>query len=240
MNRPSPRRLLSLALGLLLSTLPIHPASAAPHASVTRREAVAIAESYRMFAWTPTTQNIFHGKDRDGVRVDTPDATFRRPGSRPGWWAPGGRNIGVPYQWGGFSSLAEFADGIRAGRPAGDIYTADKRARLEGAVSREAVGIDCSGLISRCWKLDHAYSTRTLPKLCVELTSYEDLKPADIFNSDNNHVLLFAGWKDPAHARLFAYEAGSPPSWKVLLDDMPTELVRGRGYRAFRYRLIRD
>lgn len=208
---------------------------------ITRQEAIQTAEAYRFFAWTPTARNVFHGRDRQGVRVDTPDWAFQCPGNRPGWWVPGVANVGVPYQWGGFSSLEEFARGIAAGRYAGDVYTADKRRQLDGAVSHEAVGIDCSGLVSRCWKLNHAYSTRMLPGLCVSLLSYEQLKPGDILNTDNQHVLLFKAWRDGTHQRLLAYEAGgAPPTWKVLLDDIPVALLRGQNYRAYRYRLMRD
>lgn len=207
---------------------------------VTRREAIATAEAYQNFVWTPSARNAFHGRDAAGVAVETPDRSFHPSDTRPGWWAPGQPNIGVPYMWGGFSSLEEFRRGIEAGRPAGDIYTREKRERLDGAVSQQAVGIDCSGLISRCWKLERSYSTRELPSLCVPLLSYDDLKAGDILNSDNNHVLMFAGWKDQKRLRLFAYEAGSPPTWKVLLDDIPLTLLQPRGYKPYRYRLMRD
>jgi len=49
---------------------------------------------------------------------------------------------------------------------AGDIYTQRKRRELEGAVSGEAVGIDCSGLVSHVGsckrKLFHAGITAAL------------------------------------------------------------------------------
>ena len=196
--------------------------------AVTRQQAIETAVAYQQFVWVPTSQNAFHGRDANGVQVDTPDVGFQRPGTRPGWWAPGQKNVGVPYMWGGFSSLQEFADGLRAGKYAGDVYSADKRRQLDAAVSREAVGIDCSGLVSRCWRLPHAYSTRTLPGVCVSLASYDDLRPADILNSDNNHVLLFKDWVDPKHERLYSYEAGSPPSWKVLLVDIPVSMLRAQ------------
>ena len=207
---------------------------------VTRQEAIQIAEAYRTFVWQPTAQNAFHGADRAGVRVDTPDQGFRPPGSRPGWWVPGAANIGVPYKWGGFDSLKEFAAGVKAGRYAGDVYTAEKRRQLDAAVSQETAGVDCSGLVSRCWKLDRAYSTRTLPSLCDPLASYEDLKPGDILNTGNSHVLLFKEWTDGTHRRLLAYETGAPPTWKVLLDNIPVELLRSQDYRPYRYRLMRD
>ena len=214
--------------------------SAVGQEEVTRQQAIDTAVAYQQFVWIPSAKNAFHGRDAEGVQVDTPDQGFHRPGTRAGWWVAGERNVGVPYMWGGFSSLQDFADGLRAGKYAGDVYSADKRRQLDAAVSRHAVGIDCSGLVSRCWRLPHVYSTRTLPGVCVPLASYDDLKPADILNSDNNHVLLFNAWMDPKHERLYSYEAGSPPTWKVLLVDIPVPMLRGQGYKPYRYRHIRD
>ncbi len=207
---------------------------------VTRSEAMATAEAYRTFVWTPSERNVFHGRDAEGVAVETPDASFRPSYTRAGWWIPGQRNVGTPYMWGGFSSLEEFRRGIEEGRYAGDVYTREEREKLDAGVSKHAVGIDCSGLISRCWKLERSYSTRELPGLCSSLGSYEDLKPGDILNSNNNHVLMFAAWKDLSHRRLFAFESGSLPSWKVQLDDIPLTLLEAQAYKPYRYRLMRD
>jgi len=209
-------------------------------AQVRRAEVIATAETYRTFRWTPTALNVFHGKDRDGIQVDTPDNSFSRPGIRPGWWVPQQENIGMPYMWGGFSTPQEFRRALNQGRYAGDVYTLEKRRLGDAAVSRNAVGIDCSGLISRCWKLDRAYSTRELPTLCMPLTSYDDLKAGDVLNSTENHVLLFKAWTDGGKTRMLAYEAGSPPTWKVLLNNIPVPLLTGQHYKPFRYTKIRD
>ena len=37
---------------------------------------------------------------------------------------------------------------------------------FDAAVSRFAAGVDCSGFVSRCWRLDRPFSTRELPALC--------------------------------------------------------------------------
>jgi hypothetical protein len=103
---------------------------------VTRHQAITMADADRTLTWIPSARNAFHGTDRAGVRIDTPDAAFRPANTRPGWWIPNRRNTGVPYMWGGFSSLEEFPAGIRAGKLAGDIYTSQKRQMASAAVSK--------------------------------------------------------------------------------------------------------
>jgi hypothetical protein len=207
---------------------------------VSRKEAIGTAQRYLRHVWKPTAANAFHGIDPNGVRVDTPDAAFQPTDTRPGWWQPGKRNVGLPYMWGGFDTPESFDSALRAGKYAGDIYTEEKRRLLDAAVSKHAAGIDCSGMISRCWKLPRSYSTRELTALCDPVTDLAQLKPGDIFNLHNAHVLLFAGWEDKQHERLSAYEAGSPPTWKVLLNTMPLRFLLDQGYTAWRYRGIHD
>jgi len=211
-----------------------------PPSTVTRKEAIAMAERYLMLTWTPTGKNILHGNDANGIRVETPDTTYQPPTGNPGWWQPGGKNTGMPYKWGGFDTPESFLAGVRAARPAGDTYTAEKRRLLDAATSKVAVGIDCSGLVSRCWKLPHAFSTRTITRFCDPVKDLGDLRPGDIFNTNNAHVLLFAGWAKPDRSRLLAYETGAPPVMKVLLDDMGTEWLLAKGYKPWRYRGMRD
>ena len=101
---------------------------------ITRAEALAIAESYVTHEWVPADANAFHGVDPNGIRVDTPDANFQPDGDDRGWWIAGQRNVGFPYKWGGFDTPEEFDRGLRAGRFAGDIYTAEKRRLLDDAL----------------------------------------------------------------------------------------------------------
>ena len=234
---------LSLALlGALALGACSHPAREAGDAasSVTRAECLRTAESCRTHRWLPAEQNVLHGADSRGIRVDTPDAGYHPPGAIPGWWRPGERTTGVPYQWGGFSSLAEFDAGVRAGKAAGDVYTAEKRRLLDDAVSAEAVGIDCSGFISRCWRLPRSFSTRELQALCDPLPSWDDLRPGDVLNTFNAHCLLFAGWDDAARSRLIAYETGSPPNWKVVAHTIDRAWLKSLGYAPLRYRGMRE
>jgi len=227
------------ALGLAAcSSPPVLETASFP--SVTRHECLQTAEAYRTHRWTGSGANIRHGPDSNGINVDTPDSTYLKPGAIPGWWRTGELNEGVPYQWGGFCTLAQFDAGLRKGKAAGDVYTSEKRRLLDDAVSTEAVGIDCSGFISRCWKLPRSYSTRELAGLCVELKSWDELKPGDLLNTYNAHCLLFAGWEDAERKIITAYETGRPPHWKVISNRIYVEDLRSLGYRPFRYSRMID
>jgi hypothetical protein len=223
------------ALALVLCLLSV----VSTQAQVRRWDVIATAEQYVHFKWKPTTANVFHGRDANGILVETPDRTFSLPGIRPGWWVPDQANEGIPYMWGGFSTPSQFKAGLKRGFYAGDVYTDEKRRLSDAAVSKHAVGIDCSGLVSRCWKLERSYSTNELPALCTALGSYSELKPGDILNAPNEHVLIFRGWADQHKQRLLAYEAGSPPTWKVLLNSIPISLLTEK-FQPLRYRKIRD
>jgi hypothetical protein len=205
--------------------------------TVRRDAAIAIADSYLHHTWHPSQANVKHGPDSNGTQVDTPDISY--VAGIPGWWKPGAPAKGVPYQWGGFSTPAQFDEGIKAGLAAGDVYTQAKRTALDAAVSTQAVGIDCSGFISRCWKLERSFSTRELPGLCEEIP-WDDLKPGDILNTHNSHVMLFAGWADDAKSKLTAYETGCPPTWKVMRHDIDRQWLEGLGFQAWRYRGMGD
>lgn len=109
---------------------------------------LAIAKTYAEHAWAATAQNARHSPDAHGVDVQTPDGS---PGQLvPGMWRIGPNNVGIPYKWGGFDTPESFDAGVASGKAAGDVYTSEKRRLGNAAVSNEAVGIDCSGFISRC------------------------------------------------------------------------------------------
>lgn len=235
------RLLLACSLLLVGCAAPLRPLAVdcSPAESVTRAEALAIAEGYRTIRWTPSAANAFHGKDSHGVRVDTPDVLLPEGiTNRPGWWVANRSNMGMPYMWGGFDTPEAFTAKIREGRYAGDVYTHDKRVLLDNGVSKFTCGIDCSGFISRCWRLDRSYSTRELPNLCIELSSYDELRPGDILNKQNEHALLFDRFLDAGRTKFMAYETGSPPTWKVLRHPISVDYVKGLGYLPYRYKHI--
>ncbi len=193
---------------------------------VTRREAVEIAESYVSFAWIGSENNRFDGKDPDGILVRTPP------------FSTDSENRGVPYKWGGWDTPERVKRDLAAGKAAGDVYSTDKR-RLGGdGVSSAATGIDCSGLISRCWKLSSKHGTSTLVNVSQKLSSVEELEPGDIMNLAGVHVLLFGRWLDDEKERALFYEA--EPFTKVRAVERSAMELAGSGFVPMRYEGIRE
>jgi hypothetical protein len=217
-----------------------HAGPVTPPSKVTRSEAMATAEVYRTLKWVPTPANVMHGRDARGIQVDTPDAGYKPKERFAGWWKPGLLNTGMPYKWGGFDTPETFLAGLSEGRAAGDVCTPEKRRLLDAAASSQAVGIDCSGFVSRCWNLPRAYSTRTLTSLCEPVSKFSDLKPGDILNASNSHVFLFAEWSTPNRSRMLVYTTGTPPIWAVQIGPLRTKQMAPLGYTAWRYRGMRD
>ncbi|HWM26646.1 MAG TPA: hypothetical protein VNP98_17655 [Chthoniobacterales bacterium] len=206
--------------------------------SVTRAESLKIAESFIQHRWQPSTKNVRHGKDADGIEVHTPDRDGGHGSPLSECWVPNADNVGVAYKWGGNDSPRSFAAGIRAGRAGGDVYTSEKRRRGGKAVSGDAVGIDCSGFINHCWKLASRFSTNSLPSICQKLSSPATLEPADIMNQPNGHVLLFVKWLDAGKRRAVFYEAA--PFSKTLATERDVTEMTAAGYTPLRYRQIRN
>lgn len=203
---------------------------------VSREEVLSIAQSYAEHSWTAAPQNVRHGVDAHGIDVQTPDCSPNK--SLPGQWRIGPDNVGLPYKWGGFDTPESFDAGIAKGKAAGDIYSIGKRRRGNAAVSDEAVGIDCSGFISRCWKLPEKYGTATLPGLCSALKSTDELQPGDVMDAPNGHVVLFVRWLNGSRSRALFYEAEAEPQPKVVLSEHRLLWLRLCGARPFRFALI--
>src|SRR4051812_31583631 len=121
-------RLLSLLILLALG----HSACAQ---TVSRTEALRIAELYVQHRWQASERNLFHGKDVRGIEVHTPDLRGGRCGPAEDCWRVNGQNVGVAYKWGGNDTPETFDAGIRAGKAAGDVYTPAKRRMDDAAVS---------------------------------------------------------------------------------------------------------
>ena len=239
------RRAVILAVSLLLAacgSVPEHAAPIPPAApQVTRAEVRRIADAYTRLTWNGEHRFAQHGNDPDGQRVDTPDKWARKSLGSRFWWTRGS-NTGMPYKWGGFDTPQEFLARLHSDATvyAGDYASEGKIAGGDSAVSRYAAGIDCSGFVSRCWRLERPYSTRELGALCRPLESADELKPGDIMLLPGVHVWLFMGWKDATHALMLIAESGGVPEWNCAYKYVDTQHFLDEGYRPYRYRRIKD
>ncbi|MFA6598149.1 MAG: hypothetical protein WCS69_10530 [Ignavibacteriaceae bacterium] len=139
---------------------------------VSRATALKIGESYALHQYKCSSTNLSAqnviGPDNDIVRTPA--------------WLVVGSNARIPYKWGGFNTLDEYDAALSNGKYAGDINTS--------GVSSYAVGVDCSGFVSRCWQLSRQYSTREMPDITIQYANWDLLKPGDA-------ILI------PGHVRLF-------------------------------------
>lgn len=209
-----------------------------PAHTVKRSEVISIAYTYTQLRWAPGEQHKLHGPDKDGILVHTPDKTLSSYGYANGWWKTGQEMTGMPYQWGGFDTPHQFLDSLKRDEVAGDISTPSKRELGDAGTSSYACGIDCSGFVSRCWRLKRPYSTKQLPEICLPLKTWPQLRPGDILLNDR-HVLLFKDWDDDGRS-ILAYEAGPYPVWRVNAHSIPVSKLEREGYSPWRYKNIRD
>jgi hypothetical protein len=143
-----------------------------PLTTSSRSLALRIGEQYVLYSYRVTAANLAPNSISapDGDVVTTPS------------WLTVGWNAHIPYKWGGFSTLQQFSAGLLNGAYAGDINTE--------SASIFAVGVDCSGFVSRCWQLSSHYSTAMMPNICTQYAQWDEMKPGDAVHKVG-HVRLF-------------------------------------------------
>ncbi len=140
--------------------------------SVSRTMALRIGESYVYHKFNCSSSNLAPTDVTapDGDIVRTPDRLRVGPNAR------------IPYKWGGFNTLTQFGAGLTQGKYAGDINT--------NGVSSYAVGVDCSGFVSRCWQMSYHASTSYMPNITNLYSNWSNLKPGDAIHKVG-HVRLY-------------------------------------------------
>lgn len=202
---------------------------------VRPEESIRIAKSYSELQWQPEARHVRHGLDSRGIFVQTPDTTLGGELSGRGYWKPGEIATGMPYKWGGFDTPKSFLKGIAKGKIAGDVATDEKIARNDAAISRESVGVDCSGFLSRCWKLTEHISTPGLPDLCDRI-EWEDVRMGDMLLRPGHVLLVHRKSED----NFYIYEAASIPESKVNRRVVGLEELKRSQYLPWRYRFMAE
>lgn len=195
------------------------------------RQVIATALQYANHEWTATEWNVLHGFDPDGVPVDTPDITWKGEVLQCGWWKVGEVNKGVAYGWGNASTIEEFDAGIACGMLAGNVPE-DKSRRG----SKHSVGVDCSGLLTRCWNLPKKIATRDIPNYADKIT-LEEIRQGDVFAKPGSHVMFFIEFLDDEKKRVRIVDS-TRSTGKVSVREMAVEELLSKGYEIYRKKLI--
>ena len=130
------------------------------------------------------------------------DLTLNERGFANGWWSPREPAIGMPYQWGGFDTLASSSSIATAKWP--------ETSRPENAdlVTKEQAGKHAESIVPDSSRAAGGSPNPTHQRAALNLQTTQNLDSiatGDILLNDK-HVLLFKGWDGTE--RVLAYEAG--------------------------------
>jgi len=162
---------------------------------ITRDQIMSNAAAYVDLYWTINSDNL-NGTACAGQ-------LWEQPGYLNGS-NPGDQIIGMPYKWGGFSSVPDFLEDMSTNKAAGDSNTND--------VLSCASGVDCSGFVSRAWNLSYKRGTSTFSDISESLDDWQHLRQGDAVNNATSHIALFDSFNSTG---INTYEATAGCNWKV-------------------------
>ena len=191
------------------------------------QKVIETALQYANHEWTATERNVLHGNDPDGVPVDTPDVTWKGDVLDCGWWKVGAVNKGVAYGWGNASTIEEFYAGLADGKFAGNVP--EDKSRMG---SKHSVGVDCSGLLTRCWGLPKKIATRDIPKFADKI-SLEEIRQGDVFAKVGSHVMFFIAFLDDEKKRISIVDS-TRSTGKVSVREVSVDELFAKGYEIYR------
>lgn len=95
---------------------------------------------------------------------------------------------------------------------------------------------DCSGYVSMMWHLRTSYTTYTLNQVSTPI-SWASLRKGDAILRASSHVVMFAGWIDAAHTRMYVYEEAHTGTTARHISYYKSYFT-GNGYHPIRYNRI--
>lgn len=172
--------------------------------TITRTQIIKNALPYTTYVFTASSSNIWSSVNCSSIgNIITPS------------WVAIGTNTSIPYCWGGFSSLASFATGLSSAKSAGD----DDCTTSGDCCENCALGVDCSGFVSRAWGQTTKYSTSTLTSISTAYSSPTLVKPGDCFDNSGSHVRLV--YKNNGNGTYTIIES-SANGWDVAIHSYST------------------
>jgi len=177
-TKQSTTRTKKLRIQIVITLLTI--LSFASYSQISRTQMINNAVTFTSFSWSAATCNIWSGTSCGGGNIYTAP-----------WITTAGTYISLPYCWGGWSSLTEYATAISNCKSAGQVCSASGGgcSGVPSAPLSCAGGQDCSGFVTRVWERTSKYSTSTLPNISSSIP-LSQTQPGDIVNLAGSHVRL--------------------------------------------------
>lgn len=144
---------------------------------VTRENAFSTANAFISSPWTLSLENQ---KTRSNVIVPSYISSVNLSGGATKTM------YGVPYCWGGYMSVSEFKNKIKAGYTAGNVNT-DRQYGYQAYTA----GVDCSGLVSVVYGLSPKKSTSDFAYAGNQSTTWNGICRMDYLVIPGKHVMLF-------------------------------------------------
>jgi hypothetical protein len=135
--------------------------------------------------------------------------------------------VGVAYDWGGMDDMATFDKKLKTSQAAGS--------HQEEGASSCTTGVDCSGLLSLCWRQTIKFGTANIGTIAPTLQQIDrltDLRVGDALNKPGSHIVMFAGYNPDG--TIDVYEARGSAARVVLTRR--NEWTRFTNYVAIRYK----
>jgi hypothetical protein len=181
------------------------------------------------------TTMIDHGLEFVNVNWTCSDDNVDHHWSCLSWtsaFSPGQHVTGEAYSWGGWDKPnTDFLTYLSAGLCAGSL-PGNNCGQTD---AYWATGVDCSGLVSRCWELPARRTTSTLVSVSDQITIGE-LQSGDIMNKPGSHVIMFYEWYIP-NSRMKVIEA-TPDTCRFSYPNADSLL--NAGYVPRRYQYVYD
>ncbi len=138
-----------------------------PALAVDRERVMDLAAEFTTHEWTMSSANQYASCSSSYVSDYNPGTAYR----------------GIPYDWGGWVTTAEYDAYLDQGYGAGSHS-------WHGSLWC-TVGVDCSGFVSQAWETDIKYGTSTFYQVSHEISS-GSLVRGDALNDAGSHIVLFA------------------------------------------------
>ncbi|MFE4592198.1 hypothetical protein ACFRK6_21225, partial [Streptomyces laurentii] len=104
---------------------------------------------------------------------------------------------------------------------------------------------DCSGFVSMAWHLsssagnNYGETTWTLPQFADRLGGLDDLRPGDMIDDEDQHVVLFKAWTDSAHTSAIVLEEARPGT-DARQSTVSRSYLLDNGFHPYRYKKVVD